>query len=248
LVTERIMPIWFGDLVEQTAAEIDQVGLDLAGDAEDGRVAGVGGGEGGGGVEEAGAGDDEAGADAAGGAGVAVGHVGGGLLVAGVEDADAVLGVVEGVEGAVELDAGEAEDGVDALAFEGGDEGLAAGHRPRRGRTILAGPIRDPLLHLNHEAFSLGHRRGTAARRPARSGLGRGRIVRGGGGDDDRRGEGLTATARARADWMPRPSGLARDGAFLAPCRAERVSRTDRARRLDGAPTSRPVRGKATQR
>ena len=36
--------------------------------------------------------------------------------------------LVEGVEGPVELDSWEAEDGVDAFSDEGANEGLAAGH------------------------------------------------------------------------------------------------------------------------
>ncbi len=117
------------DLVEETAADFDQVGADLTGQAEHGRVGGVGGRERGRGVEEPGTGDDEADPLTTGDAGIAIGHVGSCLLVAGVDDADRIALVVEGVEETVELDAGETEDGVDALALEGGDERLPAGHR-----------------------------------------------------------------------------------------------------------------------
>jgi hypothetical protein len=64
---------------------------DLADDQQDRRGGGVGGAEPGGGIEEAGAGDDQRGRDPAAGAGVAVGHVGRGLLVARRGDAEAEL-------------------------------------------------------------------------------------------------------------------------------------------------------------
>ena len=116
------------DLVQHPAADIDQVRIDLAGDAQDRGVDGVGGGEGTGGVKHARSGDDDEGALASGGAGVAIGHVAGGLLVAGVQDADAVLGGVERVEGVVQLHAGEAEDGLHPLPDERLDQRLPACH------------------------------------------------------------------------------------------------------------------------
>ena len=77
------------NLVQKPATELDEVGLDLPRHAQDRGIAGVGGRERGRGIEESRTGDDHAGADFAGGARVAIGHVRGGLLVAGVDDADA---------------------------------------------------------------------------------------------------------------------------------------------------------------
>ena len=72
-------------------AASDVVARDLPGDGEDGRGAGVSGGQAAGGVVPPGAGDYEDDSGLAGDAGIAVGHVGGGLLVAGGDHADAGL-------------------------------------------------------------------------------------------------------------------------------------------------------------
>ena len=116
------------DLVEHAAVHADEVALDLAADDEDGRRRGVGGAESGGGVEQAGSGNHQGGADFAAGAGVAVGHVGGGLLVAGGDEPDAGH-VVEGVESVVKLHAGESEYHAHAFEVQRTHQGLAAGHR-----------------------------------------------------------------------------------------------------------------------
>ena len=116
------------DLVEHATVHADEVALDLAADDEDGRGRGVGGAESGGCVEQAGSGDHEGGADLSAGAGVAVGHVGGGLLVAGGDEPDAGH-VVERIEGMVELHAGESENHADAFEVQRTHQGLAAGHR-----------------------------------------------------------------------------------------------------------------------
>ena len=68
-------------------------------------------------VVDADAGDDHRHAGPAADAGVAVGHVGGALLVAGGDVADVGL-VVERVEGDHQLVAGQPEDDLDALAAE----------------------------------------------------------------------------------------------------------------------------------
>ena len=88
------------DLVEGAEVLSYLVPVDLAGDEEHRRGCGVGGADAGGGVEQAGAGHDEGCAEAAAGPGVAVGHVGGALLVAVGDEADAGL-VVECVHGVV---------------------------------------------------------------------------------------------------------------------------------------------------
>jgi len=101
--------------------------MDLAGEAEYGRVGGVGGCERGGGVEKAGAGHDNVDAGLAGGERVAEGPVGCGLPVAGMDGAQPAAGLVTGVLEVVVLYAGEAEDGVDAVGEEALDERFAPG-------------------------------------------------------------------------------------------------------------------------
>ena len=120
------------DLVEHAAAVVDQVGPDLTGHAEDRRVAGVGGRERGGRVQQTRSGHDHADAFAAGDPRVAVGHVGGRLLVAGVDDAEPVAARPERVEEAVELDARQTEERIDAIPDQHVGQGIAAGHALRR--------------------------------------------------------------------------------------------------------------------
>ena len=88
------------DLVEGAEVLSDMFPVDLAGYEEHGGRGGVCGADAGGGVEQAGAGHYEGCAEAAAGPGVAVGHVGGALLVAVGDEADAGL-VVECVHGMV---------------------------------------------------------------------------------------------------------------------------------------------------
>ena len=149
------------DLVEHPAADADQVRLDLPGGAEHRRRAGVGGRERRGGVEQPRPRHDQAGPDAPGGARVAVGHVGGGLLVARVVDRDAVPLLVERVEGPVELHAGEPEDRLDPLALQRRHQGLPAGH-PRHARSLLRRrrahiAVRRPLIRPSPPALDRGH-------------------------------------------------------------------------------------------
>ncbi len=133
--------------MQQAAPNLDQVGLNLARDAQHRGITGIGGGEGGGGIEQAGAGDDQAGADLARRSGVAVRHVGGALLVPGLEDADSVPLGVQGIKGAIELDAGQAKDRVDPLPDQRSDQSLAAGERLRLRRLGLGGCRPLPCLH-----------------------------------------------------------------------------------------------------
>ena len=113
-------------LVQDAAPAAEVRRRDLTGEAEHAAAAGVCRRQAGAGVEHAWAGDDRAHPDPAGGAGVAVGHVAGGLLVAGVDDADRRL-ARERVEEAVELHAGQPEDDVDAPPPKALDEQFAAG-------------------------------------------------------------------------------------------------------------------------
>ena len=117
-----------GQFVQHAAQAADHRAGHLAGETEDGRVHPPGGGQRRGGVQHAGAGHDGIGGGAAGRAGIAEGHVSGGLLVAGVDQAHAVGVAGEGVEQAIDLHAGQAEDGVDAVAQNTVNDGFAAGH------------------------------------------------------------------------------------------------------------------------
>ena len=77
------------DLVKKPAAELDEIRLDLPRHAQHRGITGVGRRERGRGIEEPRPRHNHADADFAGRARVAIGHVCGGLLVAGVNDADA---------------------------------------------------------------------------------------------------------------------------------------------------------------
>jgi hypothetical protein len=109
----------------------DQVGADLGGDRDQGDGVHVGRRDAGDEIERAGAGGAHADADFAGGAGIAVGHVRGALLVAGeVEVHPAVShGVVELVEEVEEHAARDAEGNVGALLAQDLEDDLGAGER-----------------------------------------------------------------------------------------------------------------------
>ena len=111
------------DFLEGVGAE--DLGGDLAGDADDGDGVEHGGGDAGDEIGGAGAGSGDGNADLARGAGVAVGHVRGALLVADEDVADGEFAerVVGGQDGA----AGIAEDLGDAFADQRGPEDLRAG-------------------------------------------------------------------------------------------------------------------------
>ena len=121
-----------GELVRQfvqlPAAAADHHAGHLAGQAQHRRIDAPGGRERGGGVEHAGTGHHGIGGRAAGGAGIAESHVGRGLLVAGIDQAQAVGGAREGVEQAVGLHARQPEHGVDAVAQQAVNDRFSAGH------------------------------------------------------------------------------------------------------------------------
>ena len=126
-----------GDLVQQTEAAADIVGRNLAGERQHRRVAAIGGGERRRRVQQAGAGHHGVDADPAAGGGIAECHIAGTLLVAGMDHPDRVALVVQRVEQVVELHAGQAEDGVDAVAQDRFDQCLAAGHARHRGCPLV---------------------------------------------------------------------------------------------------------------
>ena len=105
----------------------DHEGRDLAGEDDDRDRVHQRVGHAGDGVGGAGAGGDEDDAGLAGGAGVALGGVGRGLLVAHEDVADVVL-LEDRVVDRQHRAAGIAEDGVDALVLQGLNDHLGAGH------------------------------------------------------------------------------------------------------------------------
>ena len=113
-------------LLERVGA--DDTTRDLTRDDDHGHGVHEGGRDAGDSVRGAGAGGDEHDADLAGGASVAVGHVGRTLLVA-CQDVVDFLAVVERVVDLDGLATGIAKERVDALGLETGDDGLGAGHR-----------------------------------------------------------------------------------------------------------------------
>ena len=115
-----------GDVGFLEAVASDQVAGDVAGDDDDGDGVHVGGGDAGDEVGGAGAGGSEANAGAPGDAGVAVGGVGGGLLVAD-EDVLDVGVVAELVVERKDNAAGVAEEDVDAFGPEAFHEDFSAG-------------------------------------------------------------------------------------------------------------------------
>ena len=115
------------DLVQEAEAAADMAGRDLAGDAKHRRIAGIGGRERRRRVEDARAGNHQAGAGTPGRLRIAEGHIGGRLLMARVDDPDRILDVVERVEDPVELQAGQAENGVDAVPRQRRDEDRRSG-------------------------------------------------------------------------------------------------------------------------
>ena len=102
------------DLVEHAAVAADLIALDLTANNQHRRGCGVGGGDARRCVQKSGTGNHQRSADLATGTGVAVGHIGGGLLMADGNEPDARL-VVQAVHHVVELDSGQTEYHPDAL-------------------------------------------------------------------------------------------------------------------------------------
>lgn len=137
-----------GDFVQQAETAADQVGRYLPADAQHRRVGRVGGGERRGGVQQARPRHHGKGAGLAGGAGIAQRHIGGGLLVPRVDDADRLAGIVERDEQRVVLHPGQREQGIDPVPGQHLDQRAAARHPCHRHLlfmqpTIHAVPPRD---------------------------------------------------------------------------------------------------------
>ena len=136
------------DLVQMAVALVD-VGLrDLADQADHRCVHAVGGEQRGAGIQQAGAGHHGEGLRLAGGERRAQRHVGRRLLVARMDHAQPIGGVVESVEQRIVMQAGQGVDRVEAMAQEGFDRGFGGGQtrhrvdvqtRPRRSRRAACG-------------------------------------------------------------------------------------------------------------
>ena len=190
------------DLVQRAPADVDQVGTDLARHAQHRRVAGVGSRQACRGVQDTGTGDHGADPLAAADARVAVGHVGGRLLVAGMDYPDSVAGVVERGEEAIELHARQRKERVDPLVQE------RARPAPRR-RSCRAQPPQEAcfLIRSVLRTGSLSdsfYRTEILVRRAAREGSSP-------GFSDRRRSDG-------RWPWRPKSGtgGIVRSAAFDA--------------------------------
>ena len=116
------------DLVEMAMSLVDGEGGDLPDQRQHRRVQSVGGQQRARGVQQTGAGHDREGLRPAGGQRGPERHVGGGLLVAGMNDADAVAGLERGIEQVVVVDAGKGVQRVDAVGEQGLENGLGGGH------------------------------------------------------------------------------------------------------------------------
>ena len=134
-----------GQLVQQAEAAADALQRHLAGEAEDGGIAGIRRGQRRGGVEKAGAGHDAIRARPARRCGIAVGHVAGRLLVPGHDHAQVLGGIVQRAEQRIVLHARQDEQRVDALRQKGLHRGLAAGHLGHRCASLR--PVRDRTWH-----------------------------------------------------------------------------------------------------
>ena len=151
--SDHVELVW--NLVQEAAADADEIGSDLPGDAEHGRVGRIGGRKRRRRVEQAGAGHDDTDAFAAGGAGEAVGHVGGRLLVTRMDHPKRGAVVIERREKAIELHARQCEKGVDALALEALQQRLAARQGLGFGSSLLRAWLN--LSNVCHEAGSFLH-------------------------------------------------------------------------------------------
>ena len=106
------------------------------------RIGAVGGQERGRRIEQAWSGHHRIGLGAAGGEGGSQRHIGGALLVAAVDGADAVGGFEQGIEQRIIVDAGQRIDGVEAVGDERRHGGLGRGHHKRAARSGRAGNSR----------------------------------------------------------------------------------------------------------
>ena len=141
----------------------DDAARDLAGDDHEGHGIHVGGGDARHRVSGTGAGGDQHHAHLAGGAGIAVCHVRGTLLVAGKHMVD-LLGVVQRVVNLDGLAARVAKERIDALGLKAGDNSLGTGHglalvlgfRAGTERTALDGglPHRELFFECCHPIYA----------------------------------------------------------------------------------------------
>jgi hypothetical protein len=141
-------------LVKQPEALADRGRKDVSDDRKHGRIAGIGGGEPGHRVQQARPRHHHAGADPAGGAGVAIGHERGRLLVARHHVADVVADLAQPVHRPVELHAGNAEQVGHSLQNELAGQRLSSRqlHECVLGRLVL-----ESVISKSCRLFGQGH-------------------------------------------------------------------------------------------
>ena len=113
--------------MQEAKPAADMSGGNLSGDTKHRRVTSIRGGKRRRRIENARSGYDEAGTDTPSHLRIAESHVRGRLLVPRMNDADRILPGVERVENVIELNAGQAEDRVDAFGCQSINENLGAG-------------------------------------------------------------------------------------------------------------------------
>jgi hypothetical protein len=124
-------------------------------DQEYRRRGGIGRAQAGSGVESAGAGGHQGDAGLAGHLGVAIGHIGRGLLVARVDQAQRVLPLIENIEHRHDLHAGQTEDRVHALGHQLRNERLGSCHL----RHVFLHPNGMPSLSQGNRPRNWGNSR-----------------------------------------------------------------------------------------
>jgi hypothetical protein len=121
------------DFVQLTEAASDIGIRDLPDEAEHGRIHGIGGEQGGPGIEQAGPRHDGIGLRPRGGERGAQSHVGGALLMAGMDHLDAVGRAEQRIEQVIVVDARQGVERMDPVGGERSHRGLGRRHRLRHG-------------------------------------------------------------------------------------------------------------------
>ncbi len=116
------------DLVQLAEAAADRAMRNLSDDRQDRRVHAVSGEQRRAGIEQARAGNHDVSLRLAGRQRGAQRHIGGALLMAGVDDAQSLAGAVEGVEQMVVVHARQRIDDIESMRDQRGGGGLAGGH------------------------------------------------------------------------------------------------------------------------
>ncbi len=127
------------DLVQMTEAAADRRRRNLPDQRQHRRIHAIGGEQRRAGIEQARTRHHDISLRLAGRQSRAQRHIGGALLVAGVDDAQGVAGALEGVEQMVVVHARQRVDGVEPMREQTRDRGFAGGHLGGGGRGFLFG-------------------------------------------------------------------------------------------------------------